>query len=211
MTRIMRDSTAASDIPVKGTELVAGYANGDFEWTAKEFGLFPGIPHVRIDVNGTDPSADVADVEQGDVFPVTRAVDWVKEHNAAKPAYPAIIYVNRSNLTPLFNALNGAGLEVVKDFRLWVATLDGTKAIPDMKGVTAVQYAGQAQTGGHFDQSIVYDDLFKAPVSAPLSAGWVALHEFGEKPPQVYFNLEEGTLGYHDTQGVWQKVLLPRA
>ena len=54
--------------------------------------------------------------------------------------------------------MNAAGLEIVKDFRLWIATLDGTKTVPDMTGVTAVQFAGENMTGGHFDESIVYDD-----------------------------------------------------
>jgi hypothetical protein len=34
----------------------------------------------------------------------------------------------------LFNAMNAAGLRIVHDFRLWIATLDGTKTVPDMTG-----------------------------------------------------------------------------
>jgi len=54
--------------------------------------------------------------------------------------------------------MNAAGLHVVKDFRLWVATLDGTRRLQNMTGVMAVQYADEGITGGHYDESIVYDD-----------------------------------------------------
>jgi len=84
--------------------------------------------------------------------------------------------------------MRAAGLHVKKDFRLWVTTLDGTKKISPMRGVTAVQYAGEDITGGHYDESIVYDDnwhpgddmpytkkeildLVKKGVAAQLKAG----------------------------------------
>ncbi len=69
--------------------------------------------------------------------------------------------------------MNEAGLHIVKDFRLWIATLDGTQAVHDMTGVTAVQYKrarkrkpdgtwaeapSDSVTEGHFDESLVYDD-----------------------------------------------------
>jgi len=164
MTRVMRDSTTAADIPHHGTDLVAGYANGRYVWADAEWKRFPGIGHVYIDVNGTDPhGAGVLDVETGDATPAA-AVTWVKARLALKPAYPPVIYCNRSTLTPLFSAMNAAGLRIVHDFRLWVATLDGTKTLPDMTGVTAIQWAGQNLTGGHYDESVVYDDAWHAPL-----------------------------------------------
>ena len=159
MTRIMRDSTTPTDIPIHGTDLVAGYINGKYEWSAAGFARFPGIPHVHIDVNGSNPEgAGVVDCEFGDVS-VEGAVTWAKARKAAHPGeYPPIIYCNRSRLTPLFNAMNAAGLHIVRDFRTWIATLDGTKTVHDMTGVTAIQYAGEHMTRGHYDESIVYDD-----------------------------------------------------
>lgn len=163
MTRIMRDSTKAADIPVAGTEMVAGYRNGAFAWSPDDYARFPGIPHIYIDVLGTDPEgAGVVDVEPLDVG-ISGAVRWIKARLATKPDYPPIAYANRSTLTPLFNATDAAGLRIVRDFRLWVATLDGTKTVPDMTGVTAVQFAGTNLTGGHYDESIVYDDSWHAP------------------------------------------------
>jgi len=176
MPRVMRDSTTAADIPHHGLDLVAGYANGAFAWSDADWQRFPGQGHVYIDVNGSDPhGAGVLDVENGDATPAG-AVEWVKARLALKPAYPPVIYCNRATLTPLFNAMDAAGLQVVKHFRLWVATLDGTKTLPDMTGVTAVQWAGEGLTGGHYDESIVYDDAWHAPLTvtpAPQRTYWV--------------------------------------
>jgi len=159
MTRLMRDSTNLNDIPIHGTDLVAGYVNGNFVATKEDFARFHGIPHVHIDVLGTDPQdAGVLDFETGNPRTPDMCVTWAKRRKAAFPGhYPPVIYCDRAHLTPLFNAMNGAGLEIVKDFRLWIATLDGTKTVPDMTGVTAVQFAGEKITGGHYDESIVYD------------------------------------------------------
>lgn len=175
MTRIMRDSTTATDIPVHGTELVAGYINGTYAWTEEGYARFPGIPHILMDISGDSPHAGVLDVEPG-CAAIEAAPPWVRRRHKLLPdAYPPVIYVNRSTLTPLFNVLEADGLHVVRDFRLWIATLDGTKAVHDMTGVTAVQYKGArpqnkdgswagepgpATTEGHFDESLVYDDAW---------------------------------------------------
>lgn len=175
MTRIMRDSTVLGDIPIQGTELVAGYVNGSGTATEADFARFRGIPHVHIDVFGTAPeAAGVLDFEQGNPTTPEGCAVWAKRRRAALPGhYPAVIYCDRSHLTPLFNAMNAAGLQIVKDFRLWIATLDGTERVDDMTGVTAVQYKrarkqapdgsfveppSDSVTTGHFDESIVYDD-----------------------------------------------------
>jgi hypothetical protein len=174
MTRVMRDSTTPTDIPVQGTDIVAGYANGSFKWSKEGYDRFPGIPHAHIDVNGTDPhGAGILDVEPR-CADVPTAVTWAQQRKAAFPDhYAPVIYCNRDTLTSLFNAMNEAGLHIVRDFRLWIATLDGTKAVHDMTGVTAVQYKrarkqapdgafleppSESVTTGHYDESLVYDD-----------------------------------------------------
>jgi hypothetical protein len=178
MTRIMRDSDTPTAIPIRGTDIAAGYVTGPGKWPAKAYARFRKIDHAHIDCRGTKPEkAEILDVEPGctDVLRAMgaqRAVAWVKKRNAVFPgAYPPIIYCNRSTLTPLFNAMSAAGLHVVKDFRLWVTTLDGTKKIRGMRGVIAVQYKrapnfvngrlespSESITAGHYDESIVYDD-----------------------------------------------------
>jgi hypothetical protein len=185
MTRIMRDSTSSTDIPVLGTALVAGYVNGLYAWNAAEWARFPGAAHVTIDVNGSDPRAAVLDVENGDAT-VSTAVTWVKARQKLGVANP-VIYCNRSGLTPLYNAMLSVGLKPGHGFRVWLATLDGTKTVADMTGVVAVQYAGQSLTGGHYDESIVYDATWFAatppsPPPPPVMHGLVVVSSLAVTP-----------------------------
>lgn len=167
MTRIMRDSTVITDIPVTGTQLVMCYVNGRYAASpAAVAARFSGVPVAWVDVLGNDPHADVLDVENGDATPATAAA-WAKARLALGLPYLPVIYCNRGNVTAVFNALTAAGLRVGADFRTGIATLDGTKAIPDMTGVTFVQYASAGQTGGHYDQSVVIDPAWKAPAQPP--------------------------------------------
>jgi hypothetical protein len=166
MTRVMRDSTTAADIPLTGLDLVMGYGNGLYTWADTGWDRFGSIPHVHVDVNGSDPAGcGVLDVETGDATPA-QAPAWAKQR-LALGGYPPVIYCNRSTLTPLFNAMGAAGLQIGRHFRLGVATLDGTKALPDMTGVTFVQWkAATAGSGaGHYDESVVYDDAWHAPLA----------------------------------------------
>lgn len=130
-----------------------GYVNGLYYWHS----IFPDA---WIDVNGSDPKADILDVEKGDATP-DRCPTWAKDHNKAGTDFPAVIYCNRSNLTPVFNAMDAAGLHIARDFYTFVSTLDGTLRLPDMTGVVAVQAFGAAQLGFNADVSLVYNDNFK--------------------------------------------------
>lgn len=164
MTRIMRDSITASDIPASGVQIIAGYVNGKIsQWSTEDWFRFPGLSLVTIDVDGSRPDADILDVETGDAT-VETAVAWVRTKLSRGTSFLPILYCNRATLTPLFNALQAAGYHVNTHFKTWIGTLDGTMSVPDMTGVVAVQYAGDKQTGGHYDQSIVYDDTWKAPI-----------------------------------------------
>lgn len=191
MTRIMRDSTTPTDIPIRGTDIAAGYVTGKYKWPAKGYARFRRAERARIDCRGTRPAkADILDVEPH-CSGIPRAVTWVKERNAAFPgAYPPVIYCNQDTLKRLLPAMRAAGLRVVKDFRLWIATLDGTKRIPDMTGVIAVQYKrapnlvkgvleapSPSINPGHFDESIVFDDHWHPGDNLPYTEkqilGWV--------------------------------------
>jgi len=142
------------------------FVERDFRWTVVAPVTLNRVPWHR-------KCAGVLDVEPG-CAPIEAAPPWVRARRRLLPdAYPPILYANRTTLTPLFNALEADGLHVVRDFRLWIATLDGTRKVADMTGVTAVQYKrgrnrdeqghwteepGPAVAEGHFDESIVYDD-----------------------------------------------------
>lgn len=160
-TRLMRDSVNLGNIPVKGTQIVAVYRNGRFAANPADVAnRFPGVPVAWIDVIGNNPAgAGVLDIENGDATPQT-AAHWVAGRHTveAKP----VLYVNRSNVTEVFNVMTSHGWKVGVHFRIWIATLDGSERIPDMTGVVAVQARGEAQTGGNFDESVVYDTTWHA-------------------------------------------------
>lgn len=162
MTRIMRDSVTPSIIRRDGLDMVAGYVNGSYAWSSAEWNLFPHIPHVTIDVNGSRTTADVLDVEPGDASPAG-AVRWVKAKKKLNGTYPPVLYVNRSNRGAVQSALRSAGFKVHTDYRLWVATLDGTETLSDMDGVIAIQTKGSNLNHANYDESIVFDDQWKNP------------------------------------------------
>ena len=198
MTRLMLDAVNYKNMVGISADLYAGYLNGSVsQWPKDGWNSFPNDKLVTIDVDGTDFTADVLDVEKGNStdttgFPVT--INWVKKHQGD---YLPILYANRATLTPMFNALYAQGLKVETHFRLGIATLDGTKSVSDMTGVTYVQYTDH---NGLYDESVVYDDAWKkAPVAVP------------PKPPVITVN---GVLVYgelesrvvHSTDGgkTWQ-------
>lgn len=165
MTRIGRDSVTPADVPVSGTQVIIGYADGKYDWTSGDFARFAPAATCLVDVNGSDPHADMLDVEKEDAS-VATAVTWTREKLALKGPYLPIIYCNRSTLTPLFNAMNAAGFFIGKHFLIGIATLDGkTKSVPDMTGVWGVQWkpASASSGAGHYDEWIIYDDAWKPP------------------------------------------------
>lgn len=174
MVRYMADSVDSKQIPasiavpgagVQPISLRGGYAASS-RYHSSSFAS--GTPDVVVDVSGAYPASDVLDIEKGDATP-DQAPAWVKAHNALNTGYPAVLYCNRATLTAVANACAAAGLLPGRDFRWWIATLDGTKAVADMSGVTAVQVWGANFFPGHnIDLSIVYDDAWKAP--APVTA-----------------------------------------
>lgn len=204
-TAYMADSITTADIPLSTTlpgtsdhvtiEYVAGYGNGNWPNATdneKKWGSDKNVRLVVVDTNGNLPSADVLDVENGDASPETAAW-WIKHRIADgyNKEYPGVIYCNRGNITAVFNAMDSMGYKVGKDFRTWIATLDGTKTVADMTGVTAVQVypaAGQPgpATSGHFDLSIVYDTSWKAPSVAPVA------------PPVAAKTIKSVTVTYSD-------------
>lgn len=169
MTRIMRDSTVATDIPIAGTQLAAGYINGSFQNIEAMRARFAHIPVVSIDVFGSDNLADVLDVENFDATPAESYV-WLKAKIARGDPFPTV-YCNRST-QPLVEV---ATKELIhgRDYWFWIATLDGTVILPDMTGVVAVQDKG-ATTGNHYDESVVYDNAWH-PSSVPASQ-YVVVH-----------------------------------
>ena len=74
---------------------------------------------------------------------------WVKARKAALPSVRAHHLLQPLLPDAHIQRLEAEDLHVVSDFRLWIATLDGTRHVPDMTGVTAVSTsaAGRSTDG----------------------------------------------------------------
>ena len=142
----------------------AGYSTGSgthIRWTAADWAAHPGAVRIDQDPAASDPTADVLDVETGAASPgdcpgwVRRALaDYAR---AARPGQrrPAI-YMSRSKVTPVVNALIAGGVK--SGAGLWIADWDGnrTRAADEVEAasgpfpVIAVQYAN----AGSYDVSV---------------------------------------------------------
>ena len=169
-TVTMRDAIFAANVPITGTQIAAGYLNGLFDDWADLFPLFPSIPKVAIDVNGSAPGAQVRDWEDGDKGGSLE--NWVIEHNQLSGASDAVIYSNRQTIAEV-RRLTGSQV-LGKDYYLWVATLDGTIFGPDqLAGVIACQFT---DVNDVYDESKVWptaavwwsDGIINDPHPAPL-------------------------------------------
>lgn len=134
----------ADVIPVTA-QLVAGYVDGKYAWTAKDWSRFPHSIHVGIAVRSTTNAGIVLDCEPGNATPA-QAVDWVLLRR--KAGVDPTVYCGQSswaNVQAAFKARN------VPQPHYWVANYDGETAIPT--GAVAKQY----ESDGRWDLSSVAD------------------------------------------------------
>lgn len=113
-------------------QMVAGYINGPYAWTAAEWALFPQAVKVRISVRANFLDGHVLDVEPGDATPA-QSVDWVlaRRRAGAEPT----VYCNRSTWVQVQAAFRARG---VPEPHYWIATASGKAEIP--AGAVAAQY-----------------------------------------------------------------------
>jgi hypothetical protein len=154
--RMMYDAVTPTNIPADA-QIVAGYLNGRYAWTASEWASFPNAVHVGISVRAAFLQGHVLDVEPGDATPA-ESVGWVKARRAAG-ADPTV-YCNRSTW-PLVRAAFAAAK--VAEPHYWIATASGKFEIP--AGAVAAQYL--LDTDG-VDRSAVAD--YWPGVDAPAHA-----------------------------------------
>lgn len=174
---------AAVDIP--SGVLMAGYVTGlgDVPWTDAQFMAHPDA--IRIDQSPidtpADETADALDVEPqaatiADV-PTWVHGAWTSYRAGRRPGQrKPTIYVEHSELTPVANALNAAG--ITSGVNLWLsqpmpehAALDLLQNAGGPFPIVAVQYAFQTL----FDVSLVsktwLEDVSKAPVISQPKPG----------------------------------------
>jgi hypothetical protein len=146
----MYDSTNPSAIPLDAP-VVAGYADGRYQWSSADWARFPNAIHISI-VCFPGSSGDILDIETGCAAP-SDVSGWLDRYNRPVFKVPTL-YVNRSN----WNAVRGAVGNRQVDY--WVATLDGTQVVT---GAAAVQFCGAfgsgdpCQAAGDYDISLCQD------------------------------------------------------
>ena len=139
MTRIMNDAVTPSNIDPSKVQLVAGYLNGIYAWSAADWARFPNAVHVGISVRASYTQGHVLDVENGDATPA-ESVGWVQARRAAG-ADPTV-YCNGSTWPLVRAAFQSAG---VAEPHYWIAEYDGDPTLP--AGVVAKQYLGDVAPG----------------------------------------------------------------
>lgn len=163
MTRIAGDSTTLANIPLT-VQVACTYGTGTYAVHPQQVeARFPRARYGwnRIDVNGSDPTCSSRDWETGDKSGSLE--QWVIDHNKATGKKDAVVYCNRSTIPEVRQKTGSQVLGV--DYFLWVATLDGT--VYTGPGVIACQVKGANLTGGHWDESLVFDASMWLPVAPP--------------------------------------------
>jgi|SRR6185369_423930 len=167
MPRRMYDSVTSRDIPV-GVQMVAGYVDGRYAWTAADWGRHAKSRPVRITVTGQSLTAHVIDIENG-AATMAMAIAWAKRKLAAKQI--PNFYLSASRLPELYAALRAAGLPPYSGHGVWVAKWD--QVYGQYAGAVAKQYDHPPHSGGHYDLSWVADywpGVDPAPAPSPTPA-----------------------------------------
>lgn len=149
MTRVMFDSVNAAAIPTTA-QMVAGYVDGGFRWSAADWARFPNAIKVRIAVASYVPGTHVYDCETGDFSPdqVADVVAIARDHGE-NPT----VYMNASTWPAVRDAF---ARRYMSQPPYWVASYPGGGAVIP-PGAIAHQYANSAMTGSDFDLSVVAD------------------------------------------------------
>jgi hypothetical protein len=147
-----------ADVIPTSAQLVAGYIDGDYVWTAADWARFPHSVHVAIAVRSTTNGGQVLDVETGNASPA-ESVTWVKMRRGA--GTDPTVYCSESTWSSVRSEFQGSS---VTEPHYWIASYDGNTAIPS--GAIAHQYESTA----NWDLSSVADywpGVDPAPAPAP--------------------------------------------
>jgi hypothetical protein len=127
------DSVTPSALPAGHT--FAAYANGAYAASARQIGHHKSV--LWIDTNGTNPSANVLDVEPGDATPA-RAAAWAQQRLARHPGSVAIIYTMLSSWQQVKSHVAHLPKAQQDNVRYWIADPTGTDHI--VPGASATQW-----------------------------------------------------------------------
>jgi hypothetical protein len=145
VTRSFYDGVTAADLPADA-QMVGGYVDGRYAWSAADWARFPRAVKVRIAVSSYTNDGHVLDVEPGNEMNPNRWVAWVQMRRRAG-ADPTI-YMSASNWPSVAAAFHNAGVAAP---HYWVAHWWIAPVIPN--GAVALQYRN---TPG-YDESVAAD------------------------------------------------------
>jgi len=127
----MYDAVVPSHIPVNA-QMVAGYVDGDYRWTAADWARFPTAVRCAIATVATTDAGQVLDVERFDARP-DQAPGWVltRRRHGVDPS----VYCDQSSWPAVRAAFTAAR---VAEPHYWIAARPGAPGIPP--GAVAHQY-----------------------------------------------------------------------
>jgi hypothetical protein len=136
--RTMYDAVTPRNIPANA-QMVAGYVNGTYAWSAADWARFPNAVKVQISVRAAWTVGHVLDVEPGDSTPA-EAVGWVQARRAhgADPS----VYCNYSTWASVRAAFQAAK---VAEPHYWIARYNGVQEV--YPGSVAKQHSGDVPPG----------------------------------------------------------------
>ena len=130
---LVYDSVTPGTLPAGSSAAV--YANGAYASSASQVAGHHSV--LWIDTNGSDPNANVLDVEPGDATP-SGAATWVAAHLAKQPHSVAIVYTMRSDWSAVQDAIGGLPSWEQGHVRYWIADPTGTPHV--VPGSAATQW-----------------------------------------------------------------------
>jgi hypothetical protein len=127
------DSVTPSSIP--SGKAAAVYANGAYAASSAQTAGHGSV--LWIDTNGSDPAANVLDVEPGDATPVG-AAQWVKQRLTHQPKSVAIVYTMMSDWQQVKDNVAALPGWMQSKVRYWIADPTGTPHV--VPGSSATQW-----------------------------------------------------------------------
>lgn len=143
MTRTMYDGITAGNLPPTA-QLVAGYIDGLYKWSAANWARFPNSVKVQIAVFASTNAGQVLDVENGDATPA-QAPTWVTRRRAA--GVDPTVYCSLAAWPAVRAAFTNQG---IPQPHYWIAAYPGGGPVV-YAGCSAHQYADP----GPYDLSVV--------------------------------------------------------
>jgi hypothetical protein len=132
------DSVEPSVLPAG--QAAAVYADGPFATSSASVAGHGNV--LWIDVNGSDPNANVLDVEPGDASPAEAAA-WASSRLAADPGSTAIIYTFLAEWPSVIDEIDTLPSSMQSHVKYWISDPTG---VPHMvQGAVATQWAWGSQ------------------------------------------------------------------